>query len=130
MQCENKFLCGSDHLPFSFFCLSLDLINISQYRRRGRCALCYWRKDGQLISTADLFWNGIYPAEESVILVVNAGGEVEYVGFAPQAIVAEGQGPKPVNRYRVALLILELTEKGTTVKIKGIDAAVAKVANQ
>src|SRR6266850_2003606 len=65
-----------------------------------------------------------------MVLMINARGEIEDAGSARQTIITEGQGPKTLDGYRVAFVILQLTEEVAGSRIKGIDTAVTKVADE
>ena len=64
-------------------------------------------------------------AEQAVLLLADAGGEVERVHVAAVAAVAELQGPQLVDHDAVAALVLERAEEGAGRRVVGVDAGVA-----
>src|SRR5262249_29869533 len=69
-------------------------------------------------------------AEEAVLLAVRIGGEVDRAGFTAGASVADLQGPQPVDQDPLSLGIDDLADELARVGIKGVDAAVAEIADQ
>jgi len=55
--------------------------------------------------------------EKPMLFVADPGGEVERVWIAPLGPVAEDQPPQAVDRQGIALVVLQLAEKGSTVGI-------------
>src|SRR5262245_41968488 len=69
-------------------------------------------------------------AEEAVLLAVRTGSEVDGVGLAAGASVADLQRPQPVDQDSLSLGIDDLAEELARVGIKGVDATVSEIADQ
>src|SRR5579859_7404432 len=68
--------------------------------------------------------------EETISLLVNAGGEEELVGLPCLPTKAEHQRPQTINDNRLASLIGELAEERASIGIERIDVSIAEIANQ
>src|SRR5262249_24387020 len=65
-------------------------------------------------------------AEEAVLLAVRTGSEVDRVGIAAGASVADLQRPQPIDQDSLSLGIDDLAEELARVGIKGVDATVSE----
>lgn len=52
-------------------------------------------------------------AEEAIYLIIDPGGEEEFVLFARQMTIAKGQCPQAINGDGMTILIFQLTVKFT-----------------
>src|SRR5262245_29073891 len=72
---------------------------------------------------------GTQAAEQAVLLVVRAGGEINRVGPSSIAAVANLEGPQPVDDDRLALGVAHLAQRLPAAKIEGVDIAVAEISD-
>ncbi len=61
---------------------------------------------------------------------MNASGEEELVGLSCLPSQAKQQSPQAINNYGVAILVGEVTEKGTGIGIERIDVSIAEISDQ
>src|SRR5437870_511918 len=71
----------------------------------------------------------IQAAEQTIRLIVRAGGEIKRVGQPPIFAVAEPDGPQPVDDDRLALGVAHLPKRLAARKIEGVDLAVAEISD-
>src|SRR6478672_6212679 len=72
-------------------------------------------------------------AEQPVVLVVRACGEVEVVGVTRPAAVPEADAPEAVDRDRLAVVALELPlglPLAVLLRLEDVDLTVAEVADE
>src|SRR5260370_17566000 len=72
---------------------------------------------------------GTQAAEQTVLLVVRAGGEIKRVGPAPIAAVANLEGPQSVDDDRLGIGVAHLAQRLPAHKIEGVDIAVAEISD-
>src|SRR6266545_8116450 len=72
---------------------------------------------------------GLDRAEQAVCFVVDAGGEQQRGAVAGDA-VAEAQRPQALDLDRAAVLVPQPSEERAGLRVVGVDAAVAEVADQ
>src|SRR5206468_10256574 len=78
-------------------------------------------------------WNGLQRAEESVLLIVEAGGEENGLAAACCMVIPNFQCPETIDLNRIAVCIFELSiEMAVTVfrKPESVNATVAKIADE
>jgi hypothetical protein len=69
-------------------------------------------------------------ATEPVCLIVDPGDEEGGVRVVCQTSVPTRQSPQTITRHRLATLVLELAEEGTTPRIEGSDVSIAELADE
>ena len=69
----------------------------------------------------------IQAAEQTIRLIVRAGGEIKRVGQTSIAAVAESDGPQPIDDERLPLGGAHLVEKLAGLQIECVDMAVAEI---
>src|SRR5262249_44447021 len=67
--------------------------------------------------------------EQTVLFVVRASGEINRVGQPSIAAVANSEGPQPVDDDRLPVGVAHLVKKLATLRIEGIDVAVAEISD-
>src|SRR5262244_2993908 len=69
-------------------------------------------------------------SEETVGLIIEPGGEEQGVRVARRKSIPECQAPQAVDRDRIGISGLELTEEPPGKSIEGVDATVAEITDQ
>ena len=72
---------------------------------------------------------GVSEPNRPCVSSIEAGGEVDGVGVAAVAAVADLQRPQPVDLNRLAVGVLQLAQEVAGGGVEGVDAAVAEVAH-
>src|SRR5713226_7854367 len=91
-------------------------------------AKCAGRVTGGSALTSS--WVRREAAEEAVGLIVWTGGEVDLVGVAAIAAVADPEGPQPVDDNRLPVGTAQLVEELTSRGIEHVDVTIAEIADQ
>src|SRR6185437_8259860 len=68
--------------------------------------------------------------EKTISLLVNPGSKEELVGLARLPTKAEHQSPQAIDDNCMAVLVGELTLKGTRMGIERVDASITEIADQ
>src|SRR5947209_7707039 len=68
-------------------------------------------------------------AEQTVLFVVRAGGEINRVGQTSISAIADFEGPQPVDDERLPVGVAHLVNKRAAGRIEGVDVAVAEISD-
>src|SRR6266478_4170753 len=84
---------------------------------------------GRLLTSHSLIF-ALNLAEKAVHFITDTGSEEEFIGFARGETIAELQGPQVIDLNCNTPAIFERTEGLARIRIKGIDKAIAEIADQ
>src|SRR5271165_1606035 len=83
-----------------------------------------------LYGTVVLCWQRSESTEESVLLAVQASGEIECSGRTCAGVIAEGEGPQAVDGHQGIVGILQEAEELVIEAVEGGNPATAEVAHE